>query len=592
MNSASESQGARADWPAELHRLWLAAQEVEDVQDMSAHLYGLVLEQPGVVAVTGTRWQGGRLSYLRRTERHDPVLHTDSSCTRTDPGRPAPDPGGPEGLHGPALHAHDLSDESADGFSPERETLLRAGARYAWESRFALGGDDWAALSVGLGDASDTTPELLNRLTQLSEVLLASNRRILGLRAHERRQMEDALLAEASLQMDTSLDVRETLARVSRLAVPAVAEGCAVHLFNERGLLEPAASVHVAAAEQPWLAELARHDAWLADRCQEAADRGSGVVLLAEDLEGAPFGPHRADEGRAVRAVSVNPLRARGKSLGTLTFVYHREGEAVASRRLLDDLARRAALAIDTTMAYEQRRHHVQQLQRHLLPDSLPEWPAAELGAVYEVADSSLEVGGDFYDAVVDRDGCLAVMIGDVCGRGAEAAALTGLARHTLRTLLEDGTAPAEALQRLNTVLMGQSTTRFITAAVAVFCAGPDGTQLARVAAAGHPPPLVRRADGRTEEAAVSGLLLGVEPRIEPGTVELTLTSGDCVVLFTDGLTEARSEDGVMFEEWLPEVLGECNQPAPDRAAELVARMSKFRATGDDDTAVLVTLVK
>ncbi|MER6689053.1 PP2C family protein-serine/threonine phosphatase [Streptomyces minutiscleroticus] len=596
----ARSDGGRTpadDWSARLHGLWRAALDVEAVEKMSRHIYALMLDEPGVVAVVGSRWDGGELRYVRHMtpDGGRPVLRTRRAgpgAVVAGPGRTAPKPGAGHEGDGPAVLHHDLTGPDG-GFAPEHALFVEAGARHALEVRFSFGegdGDgDWAAFSVGLERPQDAAPGLATRLTQLAEVLVASNRRVLDHRAHERQQIEDAFLAEASLQMDASLDVQETLGRIARLAVPALAEGCVVHLFQE-GRLSLVASAHVAAAAQPWLVGVA-HDAWLEDRIRAAADRRLGSVVSGGDLAGSPFGPRAGGPGRAVRAVSVTPLRARGKVLGTLAFVHHRDARDLPSRRLLDDLAQRAALAIDTTAAYEQRRRNAEQLQRHLLPGTLPEWPGVSLSAAYEVADDSLEVGGDFYDAVVRRDGGLALFIGDVCGRGAEAAALTGLARHTLRVLLEDGASPADALSRLNAVLVAQSTPRFVTALAAVITPESAGRTL-EAASAGHPRPLVRRADGRVTEVGVSGLLLGVlgETRYEPVTVPLA--AGDSLALFTDGLTEARSADGTMFEELLPQAVRDCCRGDDDAAAALIARASRFRALGDDDTAVLVAYVK
>ncbi|MEU4653740.1 PP2C family protein-serine/threonine phosphatase [Streptomyces sp. NPDC023723] len=570
-------------WPARLHALWQASQQVADVTEMARHIYALMLTEPGVLAVTGTRWCGDELRYLRRATAEEPL----STSSGPLPGRgavrlrPVPDAAAP-----PVVRLHDLS-AGPGVLVPEESVLTAAGARWALEARFGFGGDDWAAICVGLRSRPELDGDLVPRLVQLTEVLIASHRRIMEQREHERRQTEDALLAEASLQMDSSLDVQETLGRVARLAVPAVAEGCVVHLFRSSGRLAPVASAHVAATAQPWLDGLARDDRWLAALLSRAVDRDENVLLSGAGLDGGPFGPDARGPGSAVRAVTVNALRARGKAIGTLTFTYQRAVEDVASPRLLRDLALRAALAIDTTTAYEQRRRHVELLQNQLLPRALPAWPGVELHSAYAVADDSLDVGGDFYDAVVDRDGRLALVIGDVCGRGAEAAAMTGLARHTLRTLLEDGTPPANALDRLNAALLDQSANRFVTALVALLT--PSGRQecSVEVVTAGHPRPLVRRAGGRVEEIPGTGVFLGVVPDIGSEPTRLKMSPGDTLVMFTDGLTEARSAEGTMFEELLPAAVAECAE-RPDPAGELIARAAKFRTTGNDDTAVLV----
>ncbi|GGS17032.1 hypothetical protein GCM10010238_01120 [Streptomyces griseoviridis] len=572
-------------WPARLHGLWQASQDVADVTEMSRHVYTLILTEPGVLAVTGTRWRHGELRYLRRATAGEPLTTTAGPprATAAFPPRPAP---GPDSR--PVVHLHDLG-AGHGALAPEGDVLRDAGARWALEARFGLGdGDgDWAAICVGLAGRPEPDADLVPRLVQLSEVLVASHRRVTQSREHERRQTEDAFLAEASLQMDSSLDVQETLGRVARLAVPAVAEGCVVHLFQRSGRLTPVASAHVAAVAQPWLDGLARDDRWLAALLGRAVDQGEDVRLSGAGLDGGPFGPGAAGPGTAVRAVTVNALRARGKAIGTLTFTYQRDLEDVATPRMLRDLALRAALAIDTTTAYEQRRRHVELLQFQLLPRALPTWPGVALHSAYEVADDSLDVGGDFYDAVVDRDGRLALVIGDVCGRGAEAAAMTGLARNTLRTLLEDGTSPANALERLNATLLDQSANRFVTALVALLTPTGGAEYAVEVVTAGHPRPLVRRAGGQVEEIPGAGVFLGVVPDIGVEPARLTMSPGDTLVMFTDGLTEARSAEGTMFEELLPAAVAECAE-RPDPAAELIARASKFRTTGNDDTAVLV----
>ncbi|MEU6485419.1 GAF domain-containing SpoIIE family protein phosphatase [Streptomyces sp. NPDC046887] len=580
-------------WSAGLHRMWLAAQDAEDITDMARHVYALMLAEQSVVAVSGSRWDGRDLRYVRRLTADGGESAATTTprpgTVRTVPARPPAEDGEGAGGRAPVrLYEHDLAVDG-EGFAPEAALLAEAGAGWALEARFSLGGDDWAAFSLGLRRRQDAGPSLPTRLLQLSEVLVAGNRRVLEHRAAERRRVEEAFLAEASLQMDASLDERETLERIARLAVPAVAEACVVHLCRPGGRLSPVATVHVAGSMQPWLRAVAADDPWLDGVLRDAAGRPHGTLIAGESLGASAFGPGSEGPGRAVRVVSISPLRARGKLLGTLTFVYHRPEREIVDLRVLDDLARRAALAIDTTTAYEQRRSNAEQLQRHLLPGTLPEWPGAELSAAYEVADDSLEVGGDFYDAVVRRDGGLALFVGDVCGRGAEAAALAGLARHTLRVLLEDKVPPGEALRRLNTVLTDQRTARFVTAFVAVLTPDGDGHTV-EAASAGHPRPLIRRADGRVDELGASGLLLGVVPDAlyEPGTA--LLGPGDALVMFTDGLSEARSADGTMFEDILPEAVRECCRDGSG-AAGLIARAAAFRALGDDDTAVLVARV-
>ncbi|MFD4790764.1 PP2C family protein-serine/threonine phosphatase [Streptomyces sp. NPDC058459] len=582
-----QAPGAWWQW---LHQLWLNAMAVEDVTDIADQVYRALIQLPGAAVVVGARWDPRDPAYLRILPAGgaDPV-----TWLPTAPGwpggpglPPSPEPGG-----APRSRLYDMSGPDRADLTLVRGPLLDSWAAAVLECVFPLATGDTAGLWVGLEKVPDTVTaeRLAEQLAQVADVLMASNERILAARAHERRQARDAFLAEASLQMDASLDVQETLGRVARLAVPAVAEGCAVHLFRPDGRLEPVAVAHVAVAAQERLAKIAHDDTWLDATLCAGAARRDGVLLRGADLAGGPFAPDAADSAFALSALSISPLRARGRTLGTLTFLYSGEDGGIADLRTLENLASRAALAIDTTTLYAQRREHVRLLQHHLLPRALPEVAGLELSAAYEVGDTSLDVGGDFYD-VVAAGGRVALFIGDVCGRGAEAAAFTALSRHTLRTLLEDGTPPGPALSRLNRVLTDERASRFVTALVAVLTPAGTGWD-AEIAAAGHPCPLLRRAGGEVTEVPAHGLLLGVVPGATYEPVRVRLGDGDAVLMFTDGLIEARSADGTHFEDHLPAAVRELAN-GDDPAARIVAAASAFRHLGDDDTAVLIARVK
>ncbi|MFE7509660.1 PP2C family protein-serine/threonine phosphatase [Streptomyces sp. NPDC057540] len=571
-------------WDERLHALWLAADLTDDVTGLAGSVYAMLLSRPGVVSVVGTRWSARRMTYLRTASAAAPTPvtrrppFTDWSDPVVRPGTAAAkEAGRPVVLEhtGPAAAVALWP----GGPVPEGEPVA------ALECAFPLAGEDWATLWVGLDRSPGERAPLRGQLVQVAQVLATSDARLLARRAHERRQVEDALLAEASLQMDTSLDVEETLRRIARLAVPAVAEGCLVHLFDNAGVLRPVASAHVAAFAQGWLRDLAGDDDWLVKLLRVSSERRDSTLVGAEDLRDGPFG---AVPGiGAVHHLSVTPLRARGRSLGTLTFLHHRTDAPVATLRLLGDLAGRAALAIDTSLLYEKRRSDVDVLQRHLLPRALPEVSGLRLSSAYRVADPTLDVGGDFYDAVTVGDG-VALLIGDVCGRGAEAAAVTGLARHTLRTLLQQGASPGTALTRLNDTLIAEGAARFVTALIAMLTPADEGGWDVEVAVAGHPRPLVSRAGGRIEEVEGAGVLLGIIPGTRYRSVRAFLEPGASLVMFTDGLTEARGADGAFFEAQLPAAVARCVDGGPDPAGRLAAAASAFRHSGDDDTALLV----
>ncbi|MFF4541921.1 PP2C family protein-serine/threonine phosphatase [Streptomyces aureus] len=578
-------------WWQRLHELWLAAVRVRDVTTLATLVYSDLSQVPGAVAVVGARWEGCRTRYLRRWTPDADEEVTWYPTVADWPGGSTP-PQAPADGERPRVRlcALDGPEPAAPLVVP---SLRETGTVAVMECVFPLVADDAAGLWVGLDHvpSEEERRVLGEQMLQIADVLMVSNRRIVEDEVHERRQARDAFLAEASLQMDESLEVEETLRRVARLAVPAVAEGCSVHLFRPDGELEPVATAHVAAHAQTWLGDVALHDVWLATQLRRIARQPRGQVLKDADLAGSPFGPDATGEGKTIRALSVSPLRARGRVLGTLTFFYHRDDTSLADLPTLADLAGRAALAIDTSTLYDQRRQHVETLQRQLLPRVLPEAPGVVLSAAYQVGDPSLDVGGDFYDVVMAGHQ-ISLFIGDVCGRGAEAAAYTALARHTLRTLLTDGMAPGQTLARLNQALLDEGASRFLTALVITLTPASGGGWDAEIAGGGHPWPLVRHADGLVEELPARGLLLGVMPGVDYTPHRVRLADGDALVLFTDGLTEARAADGTCFEDHLPNVVERIGEVAEDSAARLVAAASDFRDMGDDDTAVLIAYLK
>ncbi|MCT6775046.1 SpoIIE family protein phosphatase [Streptomyces sp. CS7] len=569
-------------WSGALHRLWQAASRAEEVAALADDVYAPLLATPGVHLVVGTRWdEDATLRYMRAlgADGDGPVI---VATARSMPGAAVREPDGE-----PVVTRASV-DELDDAAWPEAEFLRQSPGASVVACTFRLDRSGWAGLSVAV-DASADTEGVARRLAQAVDVIVACHTGILQRGREARRGADDALLAEASLQMDSSLDVEDTLRRVARIAVPAVADGCLVHLLRKDGP-EFVAATHVAVQQQRALEEAGRDDPWLTALLARRDDGDQALFLTGAALEGSPFAdPGPAGGGRHPTVVSVSTLHARGRVVGSITFVYQRPEDRLPDSAFLDSLATRAALAIDNALLYELRRHAVLSLQEHLLPSQLPAVKGWDLSASYEVGDPMLDVGGDFYDAVPRPDGSIALLIGDVCGRGAEAAALTGLARHTLRTLLEEGTDPGTALSRLNRALRQEGATRFLTAVVVTMTPQADGTVLLTTCSAGHPRPLVLRADGSIGEVVSGGLLLGILDDVSYESHEDSLTPGDTLVLFTDGLTESREADGTYFESVLPGRLSALRGSDAAHVAESLARQARtFRASGQDDIALLV----
>ncbi|MGN6606627.1 MAG: PP2C family protein-serine/threonine phosphatase [Jatrophihabitans sp.] len=223
---------------------------------------------------------------------------------------------------------------------------------------------------------------------------------------------------------------------------------------------------------------------------------------------------------------------------------------------LLEDLARRASIAITAAGVYEERATLASTLRASLQPAALPALPGVELGASYRAAQETTQIGGDFYDVWPQADGSWTLAIGDVCGKGVEAAVLTGKVRQSLRIAARMIDDPAATLRLLNDTLLAEGGTKFVTAVYGVVRPGEHGLR-ARIAVAGHPPPLLLH-DGHVTTLPCEGTLIGMLPEVNLVPYELDLTPGDTLVCYTDGATEARGEGGLLGVEPLEELLADC----------------------------------
>jgi sigma-B regulation protein RsbU (phosphoserine phosphatase) len=231
-----------------------------------------------------------------------------------------------------------------------------------------------------------------------------------------------------------------------------------------------------------------------------------------------------------------------------------------------------------------------------LLPPSLPRIPGVGITARYRAAGEGNEVGGDFYHVFqVDREAWWFV-IGDVSGKGPDAAAIAGLARHTLRALALDERSPRRLLTALHDTLMrGEGRGEFCTVCCALLQpdAEGNGARLS-LACGGHPPPIIRRANGTVEMTTCSGPLLGLPVKLAFEEQSIHLAPGDTVVLYTDGVTEAHHRDQDLFgEDRLVEVIGNAGNGVDDVADAIVAAVSAYGpAEPRDDVAVVVLQIE
>ena len=287
------------------------------------------------------------------------------------------------------------------------------------------------------------------------------------------------------------------------------------------------------------------------------------------------------------------PLVARRKVVGALTMVWAESGRHYDEEdlRLAEDLAGRAAFAIENARLYEERDHVARTLQARLLPKSLPRMPGMDVAARYLPADDVLQAGGDFYDLFELDDGSWKAVIGDVCGKGPEAAALMGFVRFTTRAVSRQDTQPSGALVKLNRALREEledgRSAEFCTAAVVRIRPNDDGARLT-VAVAGHPLPFIVRANGRVEQVGAPGTLLGVFERIDVSDEVVDLGRDDVLVMVTDGVLEA-SDDPRWASHAIPELLAESRGMSSLAIAERIeTALSAIDDRRTDDVAVLV----
>lgn len=394
-------------------------------------------------------------------------------------------------------------------------------------------------------------------------------------RADVRRSAWLTFLAEASELLAQSLDVELTMALVPQLVVPRLGQWCAVHTTDEWGRLRLAAASHADEAVLPQLHRVLQETGTdsIQARLREASRSAAQVPL------GAPM------EGFAV------PLIARGQRLGTLAVGRHqRHRHDPDEVSVLEDVARRAALAIENARIHAERRRVAQTLQQSLLPPVLPVVEGIGFAAEYVPTGDEAEVGGDFYDVVPLPDGRWLVVIGDVSGKGVQAAAVTGLVRDVIRVLVGDGKPLPEVLGRLNETLVERGGGRYCTLALAAVGPG-DGDQLdVSLHLAGHDRPVLLHGGGGADFVGTGGTALGLLDAIATPTAEIALKPGDALIFYTDGVTERRRGRELFGTDRLRESAA----PLAGYSADVVA--ARLRATAiafsveppRDDIAVLV----
>jgi PAS domain S-box-containing protein len=474
------------------------------------------------------------------------------------------------------MERFELLDEAGQPFPLERLPGRRAVAEGEGSDvvvRFrvrATGEERWSAVkATPIRDADGAVAMAINVIEDITD--------------HKRAELAQRFLSESSVVLAASLDTSQVLSRVASLAVPEVADWCAVDVVSDGAIARVAVAHH-----DPAMAEMA--DALHARPPDGRPGSGVPAVLRSGRSELYPAMPEIG-----MRSAMIVPMIARGRSVGALSFGSGLSGRAFDGHDLdlAEELARRCATALDNARLFSERAYIARTLQQSLLPVELPDIPGIEAAARFRPTGEGNEVGGDFYDLFESGGRGWTIVMGDVCGKGPDAAAVTALARYTLRAAAMRERLPSRSLKLLNEALLRQrDDRRFCTVAYAYLEVHGDGARVG-VASGGHPLPMLVRSGGAVEPVGAPGTLLGVLPDPNLEDRSLVLAPGDALVFYTDGVIEGRGADVQLDEDGLRNLLAGCAGAGADAIAARVedAAVSAQGGNPRDDIAVLVLRV-
>jgi serine phosphatase RsbU (regulator of sigma subunit) len=399
-------------------------------------------------------------------------------------------------------------------------------------------------------------------------------------------------LYEISRSFSESLSLDRTLDAVARTIVEELElDAAALRMPDPRGSALVPVALHVRDERMTAAMEAMLSLPQPMTPVRPTAFRSGEAVVLDADTARALGPAHEPlvpflEKGSSA---AVIPLATQNEILGTLTLVSLDPEKPIAGDVLetASSIAGQAALALDNARLYQQQKDFADSMQRSLLPRSRPRAEGLDIGAVY-ASSARMDVGGDVYDFMQLADGRLAVVLGDVTGHGIDAAADMAMAKFVFRSLARENSDPADFLAAANEIVLEEiAEGKFIT----MLYLTVDGRagELA-CASAGHPAPRVVRAAGKTPTPlAVHGLALGIAEAQEYAVERVRLEPGDAVVLFTDGLLEARRDGELYGEERLDASLAvHADLPAEQLAQALVEECRAFAGDLADDCAVVV----
>jgi serine phosphatase RsbU (regulator of sigma subunit) len=459
-----------------------------------------------------------------------------------------------------------------------------------------------AVLSLLWGQGEATDQRLVSMLVcfagSAAGLWVASIRATLN-----REQTASELLAEAGALMEDALDQKSRAAHLAALAIPTLGDVAMVDMVQPDGTIRRVAARSSGTEVADVFVEL-RSDTPIDPHgphpVAEVIRTGRTMYLDQLSDEAIDGVTTREKERKLLRrhrfkSCIVLPLGARGSVLGAMTLWIMRPAKAFdeTARRTAKRLADRAALALDNARLHEQQSHIASVLQHSLLPRSLPNINGFDASSRFLAAGEAYEVGGDFYDVFRSGSGTWTAVIGDVCGKGPEAASLTALARYTVRTASSPDSSPSDVLRTLHESISSEhADLRFCTAALARIQSPSNGDAAARltVALGGHPLPMILRRDGRVDPVGVPGTLLGALPSPVLADTDATLALGDALILYTDGVLDVGDRRESDDPDWLAKQLAKAAGKSADEIAEGLAQAAVERHGGEprDDIAILV----
>lgn len=410
-------------------------------------------------------------------------------------------------------------------------------------------------------------------------------------------EVRTRVLADSGRILASSLDYLQTLRSIAEIAVPALADFCGVDLADDLGRLVCVAAAH-RDSEQESIAERLR-DLDPDPRDSEtlaARVMRTGTSELLSDVTESDLNAAARDESHlavlremGVRSLMIVPMGVPARSIGVMTLGTVRSGPRLRPDdvELAEQLARRAAVAVENARLQTKLMSIAETVQRSLLPRPLPDIPGYEAASLYKPAETELrvDVGGDFYEFFQHESTWFAIF-GDVGGKGVSAASITALMRHGARVASRSEPQPAAILGRLDEALAQEPGNTLCTALC--LCLHPDHIV---ISSAGHPSAIIVSVDGELREVPTAGPLLGAFPGCDRPEEEVELRPGDLLVLYTDGVIEAPGREGRYGLDRLRTLLSEHAGSHPQALMEhLEAELKEFSLVPARDDVAAVAL--